>query len=353
MRHLKYLFPALLFLVSCISEQPLNPIDSEKQGDCIQIANIDEWNNFAKTNNSIKPVEISNLPDRYVSIKNRYWETGQTIKVAWIGGNSIKWNFVIKNAERWKKVVNIDFQWGVPVSESDIRIGFNNSGAWSFVGRIPNALSTQQTMNFGWLDSITVLHEFGHMLGLFHEHQNPNNPIPWNESAVIAWASGPPNNWDINTIRNNILNRLTESQTNNSPYNNHNPMGYPYSSKLTLDGSSGNPQDRFTEDLVLFGKRHYPFDQIDEPVDPIDPIDLNPECDELEIEIEEIKRELEDTKFELSNVKDDLAKAKSDSAKKQAVLSRLSTFKVQYSQKGAKLTDAVEFIDQMCKELGL
>ena len=350
MRQIKYLLLPLIFLVSCISQQrPLNPTATGKQGDCIQIANLDEWNIFAKTTEVIKPIDISNLPDRYVSMKNRYWTTGQTIKVAWVGGNSTQHAFVIKNAERWKQVVNIDFLWGTPVNNSDIRIGFNNSGAWSFVGRIPDQLKTQQTMNFGWLNSITVLHEFGHMLGLFHEHQNPNNPIPWNESAVIADASGPPNNWGINTIRNNILNRLTASQTDNSPYNNNNPMGYAYPASWTTDGSSGNPQDRFTKDLVIFGNRHYPFDQTEEPeppvvVVPVDPITTN--CDELELEIEEIKRELEDTKFELS-------KAKSDSAKKQAVLSKLSTFKIQYSQGGAKLTDAVEFIDNICKELRL
>jgi len=334
------------FFFDC--EPALNPIAKNKGGRCTQISNIDEWNDFARTNQFIDRVDTSRIPSNYVSIKNRYWETGKTIKVAWVGGNSTQHAFVIKNAERWKQVANIDFQWGVNILYSDIRVGFNNSGAWSFVGRIPESLNTQQTMNFAWLDSITVLHEFGHMLGLFHEHQNPNNPIAWNTANVIADASGPPNNWSLATIRNNILNRLTASQTDNSPYNNNNPMGYPYPASWTTDGSSGNPQDRFTHDLVLFGNRHYPFDDTEEPVDP--PAN---DCDELELEIEEIKRELEDTKFELGNVKDDLAKAKSDSAKKQAVLSKLSTFKIQYSQGGAKLTDAVKFIDNICKELGL
>ena len=50
-----------------------------------------------------------------------------------------------------------------------------------------------------------VLHEFGHALGLIHEHQNPQGGIDWNEPAVIADLSGPPNNWDEATIRHNVL----------------------------------------------------------------------------------------------------------------------------------------------------
>ncbi len=56
-----------------------------------------------------------------------------------------------------------------------------------------------------------VLHEFGHTLGLIHEHQNPNRPINWNRAAVIADLSGPPNNWDEETIENNIFKRTTRA----------------------------------------------------------------------------------------------------------------------------------------------
>ena len=49
-------------------------------------------------------------------------------------------------------------------------------------------------MNYGWLtpdsddDELrrVVLHEFGHALGLIHEHQNPEGGIEWNEPAVKA-----------------------------------------------------------------------------------------------------------------------------------------------------------------------
>ena len=56
-------------------------------------------------------------------------------------------------------------------------------------------------MNYGWLtpesaqDEVrrVVLHEFGHALGLIHEHQNPKGGgIEWNRDAVQRrplWAA--------------------------------------------------------------------------------------------------------------------------------------------------------------------
>jgi len=40
-------------------------------------------------------------------------------------------------------------------------------------------------MNLGFVDRPTVLHEFGHALGLIHEHQSPfKGGFEWNKDEV-------------------------------------------------------------------------------------------------------------------------------------------------------------------------
>src|SRR3546814_11299975 len=70
-------------------------------------------------------------------------------------------------------------------------------------------------MNFGWLDQGVVQHEFGHMIGMIHEHQNTrDNPIQWDKPAVNAALGVPPNNWDQDTIDHNMYTKYDVSQIN-------------------------------------------------------------------------------------------------------------------------------------------
>ena len=101
-------------------------------------------------------------------------------------------------------------------------------------------------MNFGWLTANStddelrrvVLHEFGHALGLIHEHQNPNRAIKWNRAAVIADLSGPPNNWDEATIDNNMFKKYDSASLTSTPTDATSIMMYPIPAAWTLDGFS-------------------------------------------------------------------------------------------------------------------
>ena len=99
-------------------------------------------------------------------------------------------------------------------------------------------------MNYGWLTpnstddeySRVVLHEFGHALGLVHEHQSPASGIRWNRDAVIADLSGPPNKWDLATIQHNIFDRYTAATvTNFTQFDPMSIMLYAFPAHWTLD----------------------------------------------------------------------------------------------------------------------
>jgi len=96
----------------------------------------------------------------------------------------IKKSKVHRTINEWSKYANIAFhfqQEGTP----KIRIAFDSQGgSWSFVGKDNIDIDVSKpTMNLGWLDgssdTITdnergvILHEFGHAIGLLHEHQSP------------------------------------------------------------------------------------------------------------------------------------------------------------------------------------
>jgi hypothetical protein len=177
------------------------------------------------------------------------WQNGSTVSVKFVGGTPELQRRVREAAEGWlydndanRPLANLSFNF-VPGGEADVRIAFEQGdGSWSYIGTVCQQIPQHQpTMNFGWLtpDSSdedvqsVVLHEFGHALGLIHEHQNPKKPIQWNEAAVIADLSQPPNEWDIETIRNNVLNRYAPGEVNATPVDEDSIMMYPIPASWT------------------------------------------------------------------------------------------------------------------------
>src|SRR5262249_35427714 len=133
--------------------------------------------------------------------------------------------------------------------DTDIRIAFQQgNGSWSYIGTLCRQIRPQEkpTMNYGWLtpgssdDEVrrVVLHEFGHALGLIHEHQNPKGGIHWNRDAVIRDLSGPPNNWDVATIENNMFHYYPEGDITGTNLDSTSIMMYPIPAAWTLDGFS-------------------------------------------------------------------------------------------------------------------
>jgi hypothetical protein len=124
--------------------------------------------------------------------------------------------------------------------EADIRISFDVArGCWADVGI--DALkkkSPKATMNFGWFDVGTVLHEFGHALGLIHEHQNglnDSNKIHWNLPKLYRWAKRTQG-WNRAMTEKNIVELYDDNMINGSSYDPKSIMLYFFPASLTTNG---------------------------------------------------------------------------------------------------------------------
>ena len=140
--------------------------------------------------------------------------------------------------QRLQPLVNVKFNWTNDVNNADVRINFDSTnGSWSYVGKqIQDIDKSKPTMNFGWLDVGTFIHEFCHTLGMIHEHQNPfGKGIQWNVPAVYQWAS-ETQGWDKTVTDTNILDKYNSDSINGSNYDPLSIMLYFYPASLTTNG---------------------------------------------------------------------------------------------------------------------
>ena len=154
--------------------------------------------------------------DKAALLNEARWNPGDQIRVRFMEGEQSLRQRVRDVAERWTatNMANLRLQF-VDSGPAEIRVAFQQGdGSWSYLGAVCRQIPEDEpTMNYGWIDANSsddevqrvVLHEFGHALGITHDHQNPKGGMDWNEPAVIADLSGPPTMWDQATIRHNVF----------------------------------------------------------------------------------------------------------------------------------------------------
>ncbi|MBC7782694.1 MAG: pre-peptidase C-terminal domain-containing protein [Burkholderiales bacterium] len=201
---------------------------------------------------------------RLAVFREKKWTNAATLKVRFMGGDAQKQALVRQFAPQWCKCANLKFEFG-NAPDAEIRIAFNSDdGAWSYIGidclGIPR---DQPTMNLGWVDEGVILHEFGHAIGLIHEHQNPLGGIKWNRDAVIRSLSGAPNFWDLPTIENNMFKTYDRNQINGTQLDGKSIMLYSIPREWTTDGFFSEPNEVLSEvDKTFIGDpKNYPFSQ--------------------------------------------------------------------------------------------
>ncbi len=175
-----------------------------------------------------QPVPVENkFVTGYVIHIASLWNTGDTLTVCFIEGDSSIRQTIVSTASEWTAPgrANLKFDFGgAPIfrtctvaDESRIRIGFRGPGYNSFVGSdsVYQGIPGKATMNFQNFDRYpperrylraTILHEFGHALGLEHEHQSPKEgcDAEFSWPQVYAELAKPPNRWSSKTVDFNL-----------------------------------------------------------------------------------------------------------------------------------------------------
>ncbi|KAI3612956.1 peptidase m12a astacin [Moniliophthora roreri] len=144
------------------------------------------------------------------------------LKYYFMDGSENKRKAVKDTIVTWSTFANVIFDQTQDKDTAEIRISFKGPGSWSAVGTDARLITNKDepTMSFGWLadssepsaeDKGTILHEFGHALGMMHEHQSParGESIHLKELAVYEYYR-PLLNYNDRLVKTQIIDQYNK-----------------------------------------------------------------------------------------------------------------------------------------------
>lgn len=168
-----------------------------------------------------------------------------TLNVCFLNGTRAAHDLVRRVVPEWTEGrlgKRVHFLFDAPRKGSHVRIRFRGGkGNVSEVGRKGLSVpESRETMNLDDIDRRGILHEFGHVLGLKHEHQNPASGIVWNKPVVIAALKA--RGWSKAKVEDNIFKRFSKDCTclGDPTADPQSVMMYPIPREWTLNGFSSH-----------------------------------------------------------------------------------------------------------------
>lgn len=177
---------------------------------------------------------------RAIGTWSKFWGNGRTLRIAFVDTPTQAKRLAIEALiKQWQPSVNLQFEF-IDQGESEIRISTSSATNNSAVGT--DALLYEQhepTLNLNIeIDhpefEATVLHEFGHALGLQHEQQHPKANIPWDKPKVYEFYQ-THYGWTEKDTDLNVLTPLGGSDHLWGSYDKDSIMHYPVPNELTTE----------------------------------------------------------------------------------------------------------------------
>lgn len=188
------------------------------------------------------PASGGHLEDRAVGLLERIWSDRSTIDVSFLDGTALQHRRVETFSALWSAACAMKFTFR-PGGAGTIRITFANGVmAFSAIGNEALTIQAPQpTMDLSQMtDKLSddkargvVLHEFGHALGLLHEHQSPAAGIAWNRAAAYAFYGAYPYYLSPTDVDARILDKYEASKTQYTRFDKSSIMIYPIPAFLT------------------------------------------------------------------------------------------------------------------------
>ena len=185
------------------------------------------------------------------------WRVGEKIKLSFLDGSFTQQSAIEMVVNEYREICNLEYEFVTNPSQADIRIAHVPGSSYSEIGRLArnNRNAASATFNIGWEGLPVIRHEFWHVHGGLHEHQNPAFQINW---VLDYWRAALPG-WGDQEIMRNIINQYSPNEVVGTDFD---PLAiglYPIEPASNTSGfSSGLNSVLSAKDKILL-QTLYPF----------------------------------------------------------------------------------------------